>query len=402
MHPDPSQSSLHTLLTQAWAENVLVKVVLSAPRPANDAPPALLRLKARPVQLRSGWKLAVTECLPRSEMVRNHAPSEGFARLAQEFSTRWNEAHVFTLGADYQIRRDARGREQVRKTRSAFSQMPDSAHDKSKAVRGDLSREGFLQRLGVTQPDGKPRPGMAGKLRQISRFVELLGHLLEASPWGREAPGEPLQIADMGAGKGYLTFAIAWMLRARGWPAEIVGIELRRELVEASNALARSLGWEELRFEQGAIENWTPAGGLDVLVALHACDTATDDALHQGIRHGATLLVTSPCCHKQVRPQLRAPAELAPALGHGILEERFAEILTDGIRALALERAGYEARVFEFVEPEHSGKNLMLAALRKPGSSARSVSAGGALETLMRTHGIENQRLVQLLEGRVP
>jgi hypothetical protein len=203
----------------------------------------------------------------------------------------------------------------------------------------------------------------------------------------------------MGAGRGYLTFALAHLLREKGWPAEITGVEQRADLVTEANRNARALGWEELRFETGTIGNWEATESLDVLVALHACDTATDDALFRGIRSGASLLVTSPCCHKQIRPQLRCPPALAPALGHGILEERFAEILTDGIRALALQREGYSARVFEFIEPEHTGKNLMLSAVRSRKASGERFRANGELESLLSAHGIRHQRLVDLLKN---
>jgi hypothetical protein len=159
------------------------------------------------------------------------------------------------------------------------------------------------------------------------------------------------------------------------------------------------LGWSNLRFEAGSIQNWEPAGGLDVLVALHACDTATDDALFKGIRTGASLLVTSPCCHKEIRPQLAHPAVVAPLLQHGILQERFSEMLTDAMRALLLEREGYAARVFEFVEPEHSGKNLMLSAVRRSGENSRATAANQDLENLRENFGIRTQRLLQLLDS---
>lgn len=394
------------MLAEAWEKNALVKIVLSAPRTPSAGAGARnpLRIKARPVRLRTGWKLSVVTCFARSEETKNSEITPGFEALADAFATRWAEAHVFTLAGDFRLRRDPQGRERIQRMRPAFTQMPEPVHDKPKPAREEIALEPFLQHLGVTQGDGKPRAAMAGKLRQITRFVELLGHLFEACGWSAQGPGRTLQIADMGAGKGYLTFALAAMLRSRGWPARIVGVEMQPGLVEQGNALAAVLGFSELRFEAGSIESWVPPGGLDVLVALHACDTATDDALFQGIRSGATLLVTSPCCHKELRPQLRPPPELAPALGHGILEERFAEILTDGIRALALERSGYSARVFEFVDAEHSGKNLMLSAVRRAGAvgAASPVAAlreSGALEALLLAHGISRQRLVDRLYG---
>lgn len=401
VQPPSSPTALGRILADAWAQNALVKVVLSGPRNSSSqsSPVHPLRVKARPVRLRSVWKLCVVTCFARSEETKNVEVFPGIEALADAFVSDWAEAHVFTLTGDYQLRRDALGREKIRSVRAAFVQMPDPAHDKPKPFREEISKEPFLQHLGVTQGDGKPRASMAGKLRQITRFVEVLGHLFEECGWSTKGPGKTLRIADMGAGKGYLTFALAAMLRVRGWASQVVGVEMRPELVEHGNALAKTLGWNELRFEAGSIGSWSPSQGLDVLVALHACDTATDDALFQGVRSGATLLVTSPCCHKELRPQLCMPPGLASALGHGILEERFAELLTDGIRALALERAGYSARVFEFVDSEHSGKNLMLSAVRRAGNKRLASSASGSVETLLQSYGITRQRLVDQMRS---
>jgi hypothetical protein len=397
--PNPPTNTLHQLLLESWAECTLVKIVLSAPRnhlPAENAP---LRIKARPIRLRSGWKLSIVECFARNEITRNYPMESGLELLANQFCGHWGEAHLFTLAADVRIRRDALGAERIQRSRPSFTHLPEPGHDQPKVAREALSRQPFLHVLGVTQSDGKPRAAMASKLRQISRFVELISHLFAECGWALEGPGRTLRIADMGAGRGYLTFALAHLLREKGWPAEITGVEQRADLVTEANRNARALGWEELRFETGTIGNWEATESLDVLVALHACDTATDDALFRGIRSGASLLVTSPCCHKQIRPQLRCPPALAPALGHGILEERFAEILTDGIRALALQREGYSARVFEFIEPEHTGKNLMLSAVRSRKASGERFRANGELESLLSAHGIRHQRLVDLLKN---
>jgi SAM-dependent methyltransferase len=235
---------------------------------------------------------------------------------------------------------------------------------------------------------------MAGKLRQVQRFVEILGHLLKDWNWD---PSRQLEVADMGAGKGYLTFALAQAFRERAWPARIVGVEVREDLVEKGNAAARELGFSELEFVCGTIAQWNPQANLDVLVALHACNTATDEALFQGIQAGAGLLVTSPCCHQEIRPQLCIASPMLPIVGHGILEERQAEIITDAIRAHLLEIKGYDARVFEFVEPEHSGKNLMLAGVRRASGERALETLRDELADMWRAVGLRTQRLAKLL-----
>jgi hypothetical protein len=199
----------------------------------------------------------------------------------------------------------------------------------------------------------------------------------------------------MGAGKGYLTFAAAEFFRSRGVTAEIVGIEQRPELVELTNRVARENGYGQLSFRVGAIGELgtSPA---DLLIALHACDTATDDALHHGIAVKASLIIAAPCCHKEVRTQLSAPEVLRDVLKHGILCEREAELLTDGIRALLLEIRGYKSAVFEFISPEHTSKNLMITARRRE-HALDSAPLRSRLQELLRFYAIGEQRLARLL-----
>jgi SAM-dependent methyltransferase len=371
----------------------LVKLTLSEPQ---GAPEGLRNVRARPVELREGRRLSVVERYATREITKNWKLEEGAAFLGGAFEQVWRRAHVFTTAGDFQFRRERSGKTTVRSQRPVFASAPELSHDVGSAEAEALSREGFLQRLGVTNPLGKPRPGMAGKLRQIQRFSELLGHLLEE--WGGEREGGLLRVADMGAGKGYLTFALAREFQRRGVKAHVVGVEQRPELVESGNQLARELGFDGLEFQCGLIGQWQPASGLDVLVALHACNTATDEAIYQGWKAGAQLLLTSPCCHQEVRPQLRTQGALRPALRHGILCERQAELVTDALRALLLELKGYRARVFEFVEPEHSGKNLMLAAIRRPKGGRPEEEIRAELRGLMGEFEIGTQRLAALLE----
>lgn len=379
-------------LCQAWDASQFISLTLSVPDAAESD---LRKIKVRPVLLKRGWAFSIVRCRQTQELTTNLPPDEAVEWISSEFSARWGEAHLFTLAGDFKFRRTSGGGVKERKSRPTFTQAPDGSHDKGHPLRSVFGAEPFLRRLGVTNADGQPRPGMAGKLRQIVRFVELLGHLMDS--WPRDS-AKPLQVADMGAGKGYLTFAMARAFEMRGWDADIVGVEAREELVESGNALAKELGLARLSFAHGKIGEWTPANGLDVLVALHACDTATDDALFHGVKAGASLILTSPCCHKEVRAQLAAPGFLAGILKHGILQERQAEIITDGIRALAMEGCGYDARVFEFVDPEHSGKNLMLAAVRRKKTAQPMSPPSDELKLVMREFGIGQQRLVELLE----
>ena len=240
---------------------------------------------------------------------------------------------------------------------------------------------------------------MEAKFRQIDKFVEVLASLMADA---QLAPSieKPVHLIDMGCGKGYLTFAAYdWLNRQAAGAVDVHGIEARTELVELCNRVARESGLEKLRFEAGTIDS-TKLERVDVLIALHACDTATDDAIAKGIAAGAKLIVVSPCCQKEVRPQLIPPPVLADALRHGILLERHAEFVTDALRAALLEWAGYEAKVFEFISTEHTAKNLMIAALKRddPASALRQ-DEGTATKAraLAALYGIREQRLAKHL-----
>jgi hypothetical protein len=200
----------------------------------------------------------------------------------------------------------------------------------------------------------------------------------------------------MGCGKGYLTFGL-WHLFARFWklPVRVLGVEVRPELVNSTNGLARRIRAEGLEFMAGTIES-AALPKIDALIALHACDTATDDAIRRGIELGAKLIIVAPCCHKEVRPQLGRPTPLAPVLEHGLMAERMAEWSTDGLRALFLEWAGYQTKMIEFVSTEHTPKNLMIAAVRhaEPFSSK---AARDQIDQFKGFFGIKHHSLDSLL-----
>jgi SAM-dependent methyltransferase len=230
-------------------------------------------------------------------------------------------------------------------------------------------------------------------VRQVERYVDLLSHCAATCAW---KAGEPLTVADMGCGKGYLTFA-AWHLfrRQLNLAARVIGIDAQEGVIESCRAAALRIGAEGLEFQTGTIrEVALPA--LDVLIALHACNDATDHALARGIAQGARLIVVAPCCHKDLRRVLGAAEPLAPLLEHGLFKEHFAEWLTDGLRVLALEAAGYAVTVSEFVAPEHTPKNTLIAGIRGTPPARRQAAAAqyaalkawaglGALATDMRT-----------------
>jgi hypothetical protein len=389
----PAETFLHKLQT-ALDTGAFVKLTLSSPL---HSAPGLRNVYGRVVALKGGPQFSILLRYATRDITKNYPIAEAHTRIKTLLETEFASAHLFTTSGDWELRQRPGDSARLRARRATFTVAPHPEHDrlKSQSVAADVS---YLQALGVTNAQGAPKPGMADKLRQIQRFVEIFGHLLGEQEGLREStrPSRPLQVVDMGAGKGYLTFAVADFLRNKGLKAAIKGVEFRADLVELTNQVAKDAGMDGLHFEQGTIAEHNAPSGLDVLIALHACDTATDDALFQGIRSGASLIITAPCCHKELRPQITPPPVLADVFRHGILCERESEILTDTLRALLLEIHGYKASVFEFVSHEHTGKNLMLAAVKRP-RQTDPTAARRRLSELLAFYGITTQRLARLL-----
>lgn len=346
----------------------------------------------RPVQLRDGLHLSFTYRHERRDVVKNLPPEEAYSLLDELIGNSFANAFLSLTTGTFQLTiRKGRPPRLVR-GRAEVAAPPSLAHDRPKE-RVVSPQAPWLQDLGVANPDGTIRPSMEAKFRQIHRFVELLAPLLAEA---RLLDGEQeLRVTDMGAGKGYLTFALHDHLRTVAQrPINVRGVEVRPDLAAQAHAVAQRLESKGLEFVPGTIAD-TELDRTDVVIALHACDTATDDALARGINAGATLLVVAPCCHKEVRPQLVAPPVLEPMLRHGILCEREAELVTDALRAALLECVGYEPRVFEFISPEHTSKNLMIVAIKR--AATVDTRARTRVQELARFFGIREQRLARRL-----
>jgi len=220
----------------------------------------------------------------------------------------------------------------------------------------------FLVELGVMTPEGKVRAKRYDKFRQVNRFLELVEDVLPAL-----RPEGSLRVVDFGSGKSYLTFALHHLLReVHRREVELVGLDLKRDVVERCEALARTLGTEGLRFEVGDIAGFEASGPVDLVVSLHACDTATDAALERAVRWESDVILAVPCCQHELSGQI-SNETLSPLLRHGLLKERFAADVTDAVRAQLLGLVGYDVQLAEFVELEHTPKNVLIRAVRRPG-----------------------------------
>jgi SAM-dependent methyltransferase len=391
---DEKTEEFFDALGDSLAGGRFVKLTLAKHRGADAG---LKNVYVKPVALKKGERLSFLYRYATRDVVKNLTAEEGVRALRAMLGAEFLSAHLFTPGEDLRLEFDRKGETRLARHAPTFSQAAPTreGHERRKRRAIEAAGNVYLRELGVTNERGEVRPAMGDKFRQINRFVEILEGLHASSP---SAPARELSVVDVGSGKGYLTFAVYdYLNNSLGVRADVTGVEARPQLVELCNEVARRAGFERLRFKTGLAED-VEVGRADVLIALHACDTATDDAIYKGVAAGSSLIITAPCCHKELRPQIESPAALRGLLRHGILLEREAEGLTDSLRALLLEAAGYAVKVFEFVSTEHTRKNTMIAATRRASSSDRERrTALAEYRELKEFYRIREQRLERLL-----
>ncbi|AIR89712.1 methyltransferase [Pseudomonas cremoricolorata] len=349
-----------TLLQQALATGSLSKLVLARPVGAD---PTLQRIIAKPVLVKGQACLSLVYRHQTRDITRNLPLEQVPALLGELLPGSFRNAHLFDGEGEVQLTFSKKGKPMLQRhgAQAPLKATASTGHDREKKRYLELSRP-FLHDLGVTDAQGALIPSMSRKWKQINKFIEVFDHALGSAPLPAE---QPLRVADFGSGKGYLTFAMHDYLRnSLGRAAEVTGVELRAELVELCNAAAARLQHPGLEFQCGDVRSVVPEA-IEVMIALHACDIATDYAIHTGIRCNAAIIMCSPCCHKQIRPQLRSPDVLQPMLHYGLHLGQQAEMLTDSLRALYLEACGYETKVFEFISLEHTNKNKMILAVKR-------------------------------------
>jgi len=351
-------------LADALRDRTIRKITLSERRP--DAPPGLARVQVRPLILqgRPAWQFTLQH--DQRATHENLELTQATRRLTHLLTDTFRQVHWSTADSEGSARppRHPGDPWQVHCTprrQPAGTPPPEAGHDRTKQY---LLPQGvpcpFLQEMGVMNAQGQVLRPMMAKYRQINRFLELVRDALVDLPRDRE-----LRVIDFGCGKSYLTFALHHLLTTiEQRPARITGLDLKRDVIEHCQAVARRLGCDGLEFQPGRIDGFESAEPVDLVVSLHACDTATDDALVQALRWQARVILAVPCCQHELAPQL-THAALDPLLRHGIARERMGALVTDALRALVLERQGYSTQMVEFIDLEHTPKNLLLRAVRR-------------------------------------
>ncbi len=374
-------------LLRSLREENFVRLVLGKHRGESD----LERVQAVRLQLNQGERLSCTFRYTRRDEVKNFEFEEGAAEIAALLGTEFLSATICTTGREIVLEYSKRRvpRIYTRKASSA-AVVVGGGHNREKKRIVDATQP-FFRHLGITDTRGVVRAEKYDKFRQVDKFIEIVDGLLRGSAL---ASKRQIAVIDYGSGKNYLTFALYdYLRRTLGIEARVLGVELRPELVASGNETARLCGFAGLGFVEGRAGE--TAGECDLMVALHACDTATDEALCQAVRAEAAVVIVAPCCHKYVRQRICVPAELRPIFKHGILEEHLAVSLTDGLRALVLQYLGYEAKVFEFISNEHTSKNLMISAVR--GGKAQDEKVLAEILKIKETFGLSDFCLDRLL-----
>ncbi|MBV7309435.1 SAM-dependent methyltransferase [Acinetobacter sp. CWB-G5] len=304
------------------------------------------------------------------------------------------QANLLTTEQELQLKKNKKKAMLTQsKNKTVTKAVEQQGHDRVKQRFVDQESY-FLQLLGITDAKAQIIPSMARKWKQINKFVEIFSGALSHI----QLP-EQLRVVDFGSGKGYLTFALYDYLLKQGLNPFVTGVELNSKMVQFCQEVANKSDFQQLDFFQGDVRTYQPER-LDVMIALHACDVATDFAIHTGIRLNAEMIMCAPCCHKELRPQLKAPLVLQPMLQFGIHAGQQAEMLTDTIRALLLKAYGYETKVFEFVALEHTSKNKMILATKRKDYQAPDVAVLAQIQALKEMYGIQKHSLELLLNNQ--
>lgn len=352
----------------------------------------LQKLLVRLIETRRGQRLFFLYKYDTRDTAKNFDFAEGGKILGKILGSEFFSGHLFTTENDFQLDIGKKGKSRLNVAKATFKAKPNLTHDREKKVQ--VNRNAFyLKALGITTDAGEIRDKQHDKWRQINKFVETLANLFDKS---NLKDRKELKIVDMGSGKGYLTFAAYdFFKNIRDLDVKIIGVDTKSELIELCNDIAKASEFNDLQFIHGWIGDYE-IEDVNILIALHACNTATDDAIFKGIKANADLIVVAPCCHQEIRPQMKSPEMFSNVLKHGIMLEREAELITDGLRSLLLEKSGYSTRIFEFIATEHTPKNNMIVGT-KQSKNFDTEKFAEQINSIKDFYGIEEQRLENLL-----
>ncbi len=375
----------------AFLSDRLYQIIISNPRKKEGA----FKIKIRPVMVKGALRFQETISKGTQVFHENHEREEMLLKILSYMETDFKQLEGESMDARLNVLVSKKGKVMVKRrenSKSAVMKAPDMSHNRSKKY---ILEEGktvpFLVDLGIQTKEGRTVHAKYDKYRQINRYLEFVEDILPAlcvETSGEISTEKKIHIIDFGCGKSYLTFALYYYLHElKGLDICITGLDLKGDVIAKCSELAVKYGYEDLHFYQGDISTFEGGEQVDMVITLHACDTATDYALKKAVDWQAKVIFTVPCCQHEVNKQIESPV-LEPILKYGLLKERIAALLTDGIRANLLEEAGYDTQVLEFIDMEHTPKNILIRAVKRAGE-AKNVKKDTQIENLTEALHIE-------------
>ena len=381
-------------ISESLTKNTFVKISLGHYK---GDEPGLKNIYIKRVVIKHEEKLSFTYRYQTRDIVKNYSAEEAISQLLSSVKNDgFRTALLFTTESDLYLEYLQGDNTSLKKKTASYTTIPSLVHDKQKQRLIESKGKHYLTELRISDESGKVYNATQDKYKQINHYIEILSSLLKELP-----AHETLKVVDMGAGKGYLTFALYdYLTNVLKIKSEVTGVEQRQNLVDLCNQIAKNSAFDGLHFVQGSIQDYDSTDA-NVLIALHACDTATDDAIAKGITAGADLIVVAPCCHKQIRREIekhKHKNELEYLTKYGLFMERQAEMVTDGIRALILEYFGYSVRVVDFISDTHTPKNVMLIGVKNPKATKQNPAILAKIKEAKSFFGIEQHYLEGLMD----
>ena len=385
---DKTKALFFEQLENNIAQQNLVQLQLTAPKTKNDD---LKKIIVTPVLIKKTYHLSFVFRYKTKDITKNYTPIEALQLIVMQFETAFFNILYKNTNEDCTLITLPNGKFKMQNKAMANAKINSLMHNKEKDRRIQTANNIYLRELGICNAQFELRREMSDKYKQINQYIELLAPHLHGFDTQKT-----IRFADMGSGKGYLTFALYdFVQNTLQRNVHGVGVEYRNDMVTLCNKIATMASFEQLTFVEGTIDN-TAIDNFNVLIALHACDTATDDAIYRGIAANADLIVCAPCCHKQVRKSMQPKNAVSNITKYGILLERQAEIVTDTLRAMLLEAKGYKTKVIQFIDIENTPKNIMIIA-EKHNRTVELNTILNEIEALKKLFGIDQHYLEKLL-----
>ncbi|UHA74756.1 class I SAM-dependent methyltransferase [Paenibacillus sp. 481] len=383
---------LAQLINRVIEQSLLDSAVLSQLRKKTEE--GYTKLIVKPVLVRDELHLQFEYHFANKVTHENVPWAQASERLLELFETTFRQGLLRTTEADYQVLISKKFKVSIRQQAAVVKKVDVSHNRKKQYVLNEGDPVPFLIELGIMNEQGKVLAAKYDKFKQINRFLEMVADVLPYLPQGRT-----VRILDFGCGKSYLTFALYHFLKVQsGKDVHIIGLDLKKDVIEHCESLARRLQYDGLSFLVGDIAEYGGVDTVDMVVTLHACDIATDAALNKAVRWGASVILSVPCCQHELYRQVEQEV-LGPILEHGILRERFASLSTDAVRAKLLDCVGYRTQLLEFIDMEHTPKNLLIRAVRTEGNVEQSWQQYTAFRDFLSIQPYLERALADLLPG---